>query len=184
MRNRNEAESASKKPFYKRWWFIIIVIIIVIFVIAAAGGDTPEDDTAISSSSQPSEEAKNEPVTSKYMTNGSWALYDSNYIFAIEVGDFNGDIFKNGDYIFELSAGSDTSKNTPAIFDIYVSDTLYANEAELTQSMNEPTLSIGGMGSSDDKHKYALKKGSYVYIVPFKEMQNEPSGYLNFTIAE
>lgn len=115
--------------------------------------------------------------TSKYETEINWAEL-SNYMCAVEIDDFNGDILKSGKYRF-YPKGVDylekgvMSKETPIVWDIYVSDNEYKNMSELKKS--EYVGTVGGI-SKDEFTKY-LSAGKYVYV-NYNAVYGEPAGYL------
>lgn len=165
----------------------------LVVALTACGGTTltTEDLTTPNSVEEADNNAEqsNEEPSNNYMTSGEWAMYDSSYMFAVEVDSFNGDIFKAGKYKFKLSAGrtkaasGDSLAVLPAIFDIYIGDKEYSSIAETKQAIPEPQISIGGMGSEDTEIEYELLAGQYVYIIPY-DVDYEPSGYINFEIVE
>ena len=124
-----------------------------------------------------------------YKTSGEWAMYDSNYMFAVEVDEYNGDVFQAGTYEFKLSAGRSKAASggsqavLPGIFDVYVGNKEYKNIAEMKQDIPDPQITVGGMGSNDTTTKYELVAGQYVYIIPF-EMDYQPSGYVSFKLSK
>lgn len=158
----------------------------IVVILTACGGETPPINETVSTTDV--EESVTEPGND-YKTSGSWAMYDSNYMFAVEVDGFNGDVFKAGKYKFKLSAGKTKAASgnslavLPAIFDVYIGDKEYSSIAETKQAIPEPQLSIGGRGYEDTEIEYELLPGQYVYIIPY-DVDYEPSGYIEFEIVE
>ncbi len=125
-----------------------------------------------------------------YKTSGEWAMYDSNYMFSVEIDGFDGDVFSAGKYKFNLVAGR-TKPSTgsdlavaPAIFDVYIGDKFFNSIAEMKQEILEPQVTVGGMGSDDTVIEYELLAGQYVYIIPYGEVAYKPSGYIRFEILK
>ena len=116
--------------------------------------------------------------SSKYKNSGDWSGL-SNYMFAVEVDDFDGDIYEAGTYRFypDLVDRIDglMSKETPIVWDIYVSDSEYKNVSELSDT--EYVASIGGIDKIEQD--IILSQGQYVYI-NYNEVFGEPAGILRF----
>lgn len=125
-----------------------------------------------------------------YKTSGEWAMYDSNYMFAVEVDGFDGDVFSAGKYKFNLVAGRTKPATgsglavAPAIFEVYIGDKVYNSIAEMKQEIPEPQVTVGGMGSNDIVIEQELLAGQYVYIIPYGEVAYEPSGYIRFELVK
>jgi hypothetical protein len=168
---------------------LLLCLSLVISLTACGGATSTTDETASTSDVVEASENSIDELENNYMTSGNWAMYDSNYMFAVEVDDFNGDVFKAGKYKFKISASitKAASGNSPAvlpaIFDVYIGDEEYSSIEELKKSISEPQLSIGGMGSEGLEIEYELVQGQYVYIIPY-DVDYEPSGYIDFEIVE
>ena len=108
-----------------------------------------------------------------HKTEATWAD-TGNYMFAVEVPDFNGDIFEAGTYRFYPDAVDidDTSK-TPVVWDIYVSQNEYSDSSQIQE--NEYVATVGGL----EKNEYScdLSAGQYVYI-NYNDTLGEPTGML------
>lgn len=115
---------------------------------------------------------------SNYKSNGTWANL-SNYMFAVEIDDFDGDVYEAGTYHFypDLVDRVDSlmSSETPIVWDVYVSYHEYTKLSELKES--EYVASIGGITKTEED--IVLKKGNYVYI-NYNEVLGEPAGILKF----
>lgn len=124
-----------------------------------------------------------------YKTSGEWALYDTNYMFAVEVDGYSGDVYQAGKYEFKLSAGRTESAGgnsqavLPALFDVYIGNKEYSSIAEMKQDIPEPQITVGGMGSGDRVIEYELVAGQYVYIIPY-DVAYQPSGYISFKLSK
>ena len=124
-----------------------------------------------------------------YKTSGEWAMYDSNYMFAVEVDGYNGDVFQAGNYEFKLSAGRTKGASggsqavLPAMFDVYVGNKEYNSLSEMKQDIPEPQITVGGMGSGDTVIEYTFVAGQYVYIIPC-DVAYQPSGYISFKLSQ
>lgn len=114
----------------------------------------------------------------QYKKSGEWTAL-SNYMFAVEVDDFDGDVYEAGTYHFypDLVDRIDgmLSNETPIVWDIYISENEYKNMSELTDS--EYVASIGGLAKIEED--IILEKGKYVYI-NYNEVFGEPAGILKF----
>lgn len=97
-----------------------------------------------------------------------WPL-QTPYAFAVEISDYDGDIFSAGKYTFSVS---NTKLGEAPIYDIYIKDKKYQKFSELGSA----DFSVGGANSSPIT--YDLKKGDYVYVVPYTKLVYEPKGYL------
>lgn len=108
-----------------------------------------------------------------YKTEATWAD-TGNYMFAIEVSDFDGDVFEAGTYKFYPDAVDleDPSK-TPIVWDIYVSGNKYSDSSQIQD--DEYIATVGGL----EKAEYTgdLSAGQYVYI-NYNETLGEPTGML------
>lgn len=108
-----------------------------------------------------------------YLSEATWAD-TSNYMFAVEVSDFDGDVFQAGTYRFYPDAVNlDDASKTPVVWDIYVSDTLYSNADELSDE--EYAATVGG--TEKDECTLDLQAGNYVYI-NYNQTLGEPTGML------
>lgn len=115
---------------------------------------------------------------SNYKSSGTWAN-SSNYMFAVEIDDFDGDVYEAGTYRFfpDLVDRVDSlmCSETPIVWDVYVSYHEYTKLSELKES--EYVASIGGITKTEED--IVLKKGNYVYI-NYNEVLGEPAGILKF----
>ena len=160
---------------------IILGMVIVLLIGATVGCTTMDSTTATVPQVQevkPAEEVKPNEVVEElplaipekveepeYMTSGEWALTDAPYAFAVEIEDYNGDIYKAGKYSFELIGGRlKAGKSQTALFGIYVAEKSYADTIEMAQDFSEATLYVGGMMNTSQE--FELKKGQYVYVIP------------------
>lgn len=116
--------------------------------------------------------------SNKYKNSGEWCDL-SNYMFAVEVENFNGDVYEAGTYRFypDLVDRIDgmMTEETPIVWDIYVSNNEYKNPSELNES--EYVASIGGITKIEED--ITLHKGQYVYI-NYNNVFGEPAGILKF----
>lgn len=113
--------------------------------------------------------------TPKYKNSLSWSLYEENYMFAVEVDDYNGDIYKAGTYVFSTLTNA---AGKTGIYDIYVEDKELSSLSEL----GELDYEVGGIGSSEIE--IALNKGDYVYIIPYKSLIYIPEDVLYMKLKE
>jgi hypothetical protein len=105
-----------------------------------------------------------------YKTEADWALYDENYMFAVEVSGYEGDIFEAGEYVFEVVSAQ---SGFEGVYDVYIESETYNSLSELGDS----DYTIGGQGGMPIK--IDLKAGQYVYVVPYPGLVYEPTGYLS-----
>lgn len=164
---------------------IVIVAILVIFYIigmVTGNGKPPEKSTEKSDPVEtetqvPQEEQTQE--TKEYKTTATWADLN-NYMFAVEVDDFDGDIFQAGSYrLYPDAVDLEDSLKTPIVWDVYVSNNLYTNSNELSES--EYVSSVGGIEM--DECELELEKGQYVYI-NYNDVLGEPTGMLQIEMKE
>lgn len=113
---------------------------------------------------------------SKYKTKGDWAL-DTNYVFAVEIDDYNGDIFQAGTYEFTTKVFD--KHKIPAIYDIYISDKYYTRLNGLKES--EFVGSVGGR--EDASIEITLTAGKYVYV-KFNKVVGEKGNSLEFSLVK
>lgn len=111
---------------------------------------------------------------SGFLTSTEWSLYDTNYAFAVEDSNYDGDVLEAGVYTFELIGGTD---GKGALFDIYIENDNYSSLSEL----KEIDYTIGGNHEIQIKQEVTLNAGEYVYIVPYQNLVYEPTGYLSIT---
>lgn len=109
---------------------------------------------------------------SGYKTGATWAD-SSNYMFAVEVESFDGDIFEAGTYSFYPDGVSDDPSKTPVVWDVYVSTTEHSSSSELTE--DEHVATVGGM--VEDSATIELQSGDYVYI-NYNQTLGDPTGML------
>ena len=113
-----------------------------------------------------------ESKTPKYETYAEWADL-SNYMFAVEVDDFDGDIFEAGDYRFYVQGESTNPQDVFVVWDVYISDNCYDNIRQLNK--NELKASVGGNAKTEQT--IHIEKGKYVYI-KYNETVGNPKGIL------
>ena len=123
---------------------------------------------------EPSEEKKVHVEKSKknYLTEALWAG-PSNYVFAVEIDSYNGDIFEKGTYRFYPDLVTITSNEIPVVWDIYVSDELYNSTSQFLDSQLQAT--VGGINNLEATLE--LEKGQYVYVI-YNEPVSTPTGAL------
>ena len=109
------------------------------------------------------------------LTKGNWTG-DQSYCFAVDVDDYDGDVYQSGNYHFELDP---TRDEIPSLYEIYVSDEYISSSSLLTEEYY--VNSIGGLSPENDGIDIELPSGSYVYIIPVKTLY-EPSGILRITM--
>lgn len=114
---------------------------------------------------------------SKYQSKGEWSLYDTNYVFAIEVDDFDGDIYQAGKYDFKLTSAD---ASDAGLFDIYTSTELITDSSDLTENMLVGI--VGGMELFTLTMK--LETGTYVYVIPYQGAAYEQHGILSINKYE
>lgn len=86
-----------------------------------------------------------------------WAL-PQNYMFAVGVNDFDGDVLPNGTYSFYQSAVK--SGTSPVVWDIYTSQKLYTHFDELNEEEYK-----GSIGGYEDQTLYGSIENKYVYVI-------------------
>lgn len=146
-------EHYTKKSFSKTIInsFFVFVVLIIVFSVIAKGCQGEK---------------------SKYMTSGDWADL-SNYMFAVEIADFDGDIYEAGKYHFGIVGAALSREDTMIVWDIYVSNNCYKNERELKDY--ELVATIGG--NTKIETDIELRQGQYVYI-NYNEVLGNPCGYV------
>lgn len=103
---------------------------------------------------------------------------DETYCFAVDVEDFDGDIYKSGNYHFEMEL---ELNQIPSFYEIYVTDEYYEDITLLT---DEHFVNyVGGLQYRDDNVNIELTAGTYVYIIPV-EILYPHSGTLKISINE
>lgn len=153
---------------------VIIVIAIVLFV----GGmlkSMSKYDSSMPAQAQTEVTTATAMVESKYMTSGFWALNDTNYIFAVEADNQGGDVYQAGTYVFDIA------KEKPGkapIYDIYVRQNGDISKYVLLN--DDPDFTVGGNGSISVTQE--LKKGDYVYVMPYSGLVYEPEGELSIEL--
>lgn len=113
----------------------------------------------------------------KYMTFGKWSLPDTPYAFAIEIDNYDGDIYEAGFYEFTLEKSLNDSDNTPQVFDIYKSESYKPKIANL--ETNDYVGTVGGV--DNNSISIFLTKGTYVYVIP-TDVIGHASGYLQIKL--
>ncbi len=108
------------------------------------------------------------------MTSGEWTLYDQPYKFAVEQKDYDGDIYKSGEYTFVPQGSTGKKGDISAVYDIYVTNTDYTSISDLVE--NEKIVCTAG-GMTNLECGINLEEGNYVYIVPTDNV-NGAHGYL------
>lgn len=146
----------------------LIKTIIVLSILALATGCR-----ATASVAEPTVATEEPTATikeSEYKTEADWALYEQNYMFAVEVPTYAGDIFEAGKYVFEVVAAQEGREG---MYDIYIESKEYNSLSELSDA----DYTVGGIGGAPVTLN--LKAGQYVYIVPYKKLVYKPTGYLS-----
>lgn len=158
----------------KRTVTIVLACVAAFLIIGVISGLVNENKpvTEIETGGIPSSSETLEQKNSKYDTYGEWAAL-SNYMFAVEIDDFNGDVFQVGNYRFYVEGKAHKEQDVFIVWDIYVSDNCYSNMRDLKKS--EYVASVGG--NSKVECNVSLKKGQYVYI-KYNETVGNPSGIL------
>lgn len=101
-----------------------------------------------------------------------WAQ-PSNYMFAVGIDSYDGDVFNNGIYTFYQS---DVREGTaPAVYDIYTSKTYYSNSHLL-----KPEDFKGSVGGFENDTLFGSIEGKYVYVIYHGTAAS--SGILNIQI--
>lgn len=132
-----------------------------------------EVESSVSSSEQSVSQSENSFSNSNYLTETTWAALD-NYMFAVEVPEYSGDIFEAGKYLF--SATDAKTGEIPIIWDIYVSSEQKSSLSELEET--ELVGSVGGLEKSTIE--YELQSGQYVYVV-YNKTLGTPGGMLKIS---
>lgn len=109
---------------------------------------------------------------SGYKTDEEWGGL-SDYMFAVEIDDFDGDVYEAGKYRVYVRGTASKPEYTVIVWDIYISENCYTNRSELKES--EYVTTIGGNSNVEDIIE--LKKGQYVYF-NYNEVFGEPTGIL------
>ncbi|MER2081251.1 MAG: zinc-ribbon domain-containing protein [Ruminococcus sp.] len=137
---------------------------------------TAVEETTKSKHTEPTTAKKTQPVTEyedtdRFLTSGVYT--DSDFVFAVEVEDFDGDVYSEGTYRFYPTDVIESRNYIPTVWDIYVSDKLYSKISDLDKSSLVDT--VGGLDQLETT--VDLKKGQYVYIV-HTEVLLLPTGIL------
>lgn len=86
---------------------------------------------------------------------------DETYCFAVDVEDFVGDVYKSGNYHFEMEPELD---QIPSFYEVYVTNEYFEDISLLT---DEHFVNyVGGLQYKDDNLNIELTAGTYVYIIP------------------
>lgn len=111
----------------------------------------------------------------KILTHSTWAD-TCNYMFAVDVDGFDGDVYEPGIYTFYNSSVrmNEYPQKIPIIWDIYVSNNFYPDVSYLKSE--EYAGSVGGI--TNENIKWSLSSGNYVYII-YNPTVNTPMGILN-----
>lgn len=146
------------------------IIVVVFLIIGAIASLTDNDDVEIKESYYDDLEYVETSKESKYIEEILWADL-SNYSFAVEIDNYEGDVVSSGNYKFYPYMV--VEGKVPQVWDIYISENYYFNISELKES--EYVASVGGI----DNYSVTLelRPNQYVYINTI-EMKSEPTGAL------
>lgn len=157
----------------------VIVLIVIFYIIGVTVAPSNETKTESSFSSTENSTASSdisadEGQTTDYLNKTTWAALQ-NYMFAVEVENFDGDIFEAGTYRFYPDAVNldDYPTKIPVVWDIYISDKYYTNPNQLKD--DEYVATVGGL--EKDEYTAELLAGKYVYI-NYNKVLGEPMGML------
>ena len=125
-----------------------------------------DDNTNTVKDSKITEQKKN----SKLFTESQWAL-QSNYLFAVNVKNFDGDNYEPGKYMFDTS--NKKIKEAP-VYDIYITKKYHSNLSKVIKKGHHYV--VGEIDSFPVKIN--LHSNRYVYVIPYKKLVYEPKGYL------
>lgn len=114
----------------------------------------------------------------EYLDEAEWAL-GKNYMFAVEVEGFDGDIFRAGTYDFFAEIIDE--HEIPALFDVYVGYQEYSDVNDVIQNCEF----IGTVGGRTEETATAnLSAGSYVYVMYNDVATAEHGNVLNIKCTE
>ena len=138
---------------------------------AVENSKSKSKESTTAESAQSTTELPSQSEETNYLISGEYS--DSDFVFAVEIDSFDGDIYSEGQYRFYPTAVNESRNYVPTIWDIYVSDELCNNISALDKS--DYIDSVGGL----DKREISidLEKGEYVYIV-HNEVLLIPTGIL------
>lgn len=150
---------------------IVIALFCVLALCGCTNNNTSENYTTQNTTVETTEatEATN---AMGFLTSTSWAL-DTSYMFAVEAEEYDGDNLAAGEYIFKTT---NTTMGEAPIYDIYIEN----KELSSISQLSDIDFSVGGAGSYPIR--YELKKGDYVYVVPYDDLMYTPKGYLKIDI--
>lgn len=104
-----------------------------------------------------------------YLLDAMWALGD-NYMFAVEVDGFDGDVFQSG--TFDFYPETIDNHKIQAIYDVYVG----SEELSSTSDVIQDCEYIGAVGgTAQESITVNLNAGSYVYVI-FNEVATGEHG--------
>ena len=150
---------------------IVVIIAIVVFVGGMLKSYFDEDTTTPTQAQTEATTTEVTTVASKYKTSTEWADITQNYMFAVEIDGFDGDVLQSKTYNFDVT--NNKLGETP-MYDIYI-----RKQGDLNlSSLGNCDFTVGGSGYTSTSHK--LNKGDYVYIVPC-ELAYTPKGYLKIS---
>lgn len=148
----------------KKLFSIIIICLIAISITSCDIDSTKKADSDSKSDKKIEKEtAKKYPKSWKKKVD--WAD-DKDYMIAVGIKDYDGDILQPGNYIFKSNLtkkkieSKEKKGQTPVVWDIYVSKNQYKNKRELKKS--EFVGSVGG--TTIEELNIKLEEGQYVYV--------------------
>ncbi len=135
--------------------FIIMLMVIVLLLSGCSNNSTSDE----------SDNSTGYATSIEYNGKG-------NYIFAIEVDEFDGDVLENGTYTFSTASTTQSA----IMYDIYISEEL----KDPLNTLNEEEFfnTSGGLYPID--FEVTLMKGEYVYIVYYEQLM-DADGTLTIT---
>lgn len=143
--------------------FSVIMICLIAFSMMSCDIDsTKKADNSKSDKKVEKETAKKYKSWKKKV---DWAD-DKDYMIAVGIKDYDGDILQPGNYIFKSNLtkkkieSKEKKGQTPVVWDIYVSKNQYKNKRELKKS--EFVGSVGG--TTVEELNIKLEEGQYVYV--------------------
>ena len=143
--------------------FSVIMICLIAFSMMSCDIDSTKK--ADNSKSDKKVEKETDKKYKSWKKKVDWAD-DKDYMIAVGIKDYDGDILQPGNYIFKSNLtkkkieSKEKKGQTPVVWDIYVSKNQYKNKRELKKS--EFVGSVGG--TTVEELNIKLEEGQYVYV--------------------
>ena len=145
--------------------FSVIMICLIVFSMTSCDMDSTKKADSNSKSDKKVEKETAKKYPKSWLKKVDWAA-DEDYMIAVGIKDYDGDILQPGNYIFKSNLtkkkieSKEKKGQTPVVWDIYVSKNQYKNKRELKKS--EFVGSVGG--TTIEELNIKLEEGQYVYV--------------------